>query len=114
MTEATKTCHDGCCDDQPDGICGQTSDMPEPAAAAQRVRDFVSEWGDGEVMEGLYARDLEALTRAAKRAQMLEDTALELLGRINEPGHPGRPCMRSGWLSVDYLAAIRRRIERKR
>ncbi|MEV1013721.1 hypothetical protein AB0I89_23510 [Micromonospora sp. NPDC049801] len=54
---------------QPDGIEDDSRDLPEPAAAAERVRDYTTEFGDGilNVIDGhpLYARDLEALARSA-------------------------------------------------
>lgn len=48
--------------------------LPPAAAAAERVREFVSWFGDGDVATifpsgpPLYARDLEALARAALEA----------------------------------------------
>lgn len=54
--------------DQPDDIDEQTNDLPDPARAAARVRAYIEASGDGlyDVQGGmpLYARDLEALTRA--------------------------------------------------
>lgn len=59
--------------DQPDGIEGDTFDLPDLARAVERVREFVKASGDGlyDVVEGrpLYARDLEALTRAASNRE---------------------------------------------
>jgi hypothetical protein len=55
---------------QPDGIdeCDDGGTMPDVAAAAKRVRAYVTEFGDGlyDVAGGapLYGRDLEALCRA--------------------------------------------------
>ncbi|WP_433460729.1 hypothetical protein [Micromonospora sp. CA-248212] len=55
--------------EQPDGIEDDSRDLPEPSAAAERVRDYITEFGDGilNVIDGhpLYARDLEALARFA-------------------------------------------------
>lgn len=55
--------------DQPDGIDGESRDIPDPVRAAKRVRTYVRESGDGlyDTFGGapLYARDLEALCRAA-------------------------------------------------
>ncbi len=54
--------------DQPDGIEDDSRDMPDPQRAAERIRAYISESGDGlyDVAGGqpLYARDLEAVTRA--------------------------------------------------
>lgn len=53
---------------QPDGIDDDSRDLPEPAKAAERVRAYVTEFGDGlyDVCGGapLYGRDLEAICRA--------------------------------------------------
>jgi hypothetical protein len=61
---------------QPDGIEDDSYDLPAPAAAAERVRAYVSEFGDGlyDVCGGapLYGRDLEALCRAAARLKDLD------------------------------------------
>lgn len=58
--------------DQPDGIADDSFDLPDPARAAERVAEFLREWGDGRVhVDGvrapLYARDLEALRKAQDR-----------------------------------------------
>ena len=57
--------------DQPDGIDGQSTDLPALAAAAERVKAYIEASGDGlyDVFGGapLYARDLEALSRAVLR-----------------------------------------------
>lgn len=54
--------------EQPDGIEEDSYDLPDPARAAKRVRDFLCEFGDGIVDAAngtpLYARDLESLTKA--------------------------------------------------
>jgi hypothetical protein len=53
--------------DQPDGIDEDSRDLPDPRRAAERVRAYICESGDGlyDVQGGapLYARDLEALAR---------------------------------------------------
>lgn len=54
--------------DQPDGIDDESRDLPDPARAAERVRAYIANCGDGlyDVVGGtpLYGRDLEAITRA--------------------------------------------------
>jgi hypothetical protein len=55
--------------DQPDGIEDGSPDLPDPQRAAERVRAYIEAWGDDlcDVTAGgqpLYARDLEAVTRA--------------------------------------------------
>jgi hypothetical protein len=59
--------------DQPDGIDEDSNDLPELAAAADRVGAYIAAWGDGlyDVEAGcpLYARDLEALRQHAAREQ---------------------------------------------
>ncbi|WBB94246.1 hypothetical protein [Verrucosispora sp. WMMC514] len=67
---------------QPDGIADDERELPAPTAAAHRVREFITAWGDGILdvtLEGhpLYARDLEALSRhAAKVAELVDDLFL--------------------------------------
>lgn len=55
---------------QPDGIDEYSTDLPDVARAARRVRAWICEWGDGLIQvtnkRPLYARDLEALTRAVR------------------------------------------------
>lgn len=62
--------------DQPDGIDGDSYDLPDPARAAERVGEFLSWYGDGRLypcvlpgtedeMPPLFARDLEALRKCA-------------------------------------------------
>ena len=57
--------------DQPDGIEYDTSDLPDPVLAAERVNEYIAANGDGmyDVIDGhpLYARDLYALTKAADK-----------------------------------------------
>jgi hypothetical protein len=57
--------------EQPDGIDESESEYPDPKRAAERVNEWISEWGDGliEVLNGkpLYARDLASLAREALR-----------------------------------------------
>ncbi|MBQ1064510.1 hypothetical protein [Micromonospora sp. C41] len=61
---------------QPDDIADDSRDLPDPVDAAQRVKEYISATGDGiyDVVDGevLYARDLEALRRAAERASEVE------------------------------------------
>lgn len=71
--------------DQPDGICTDDMLIPAPAAAAERVHEFVSWFGDGEVWDRtplgdidpqdppLYARDLAALACAALHGYRAEE-----------------------------------------
>lgn len=62
--------------EQPDGIADDSHDLPDVARAAERVDRFLQAYGDGlvgvlvspeyqDAMPPLYARDLEALSRAA-------------------------------------------------
>lgn len=59
--------------DQPDRIDEDSSDLPDVARAARRVRAWICEWGDGLIQvtnkRPLYARDLEALVRAVQNGQ---------------------------------------------
>lgn len=64
---------------QPDGITDDSRDLPNPVNAAERVRNYISAFGDGlyDVFGGapLYGRDLEALTRAVLNvAALTEDS----------------------------------------
>lgn len=53
--------------EQPDGIEEDSHDVPAPEKAAERVKEFVSEFGDGIVMavnrQPLYSRDIWALAK---------------------------------------------------
>ncbi|MEV4053012.1 hypothetical protein AB0J55_17655 [Amycolatopsis sp. NPDC049688] len=66
-------------EEQPDGIADDSTDLPDPARAAERVNAFLAWFGDGLVGEGddtpLYARDLQALANAAGQATN-EDAAV--------------------------------------
>lgn len=57
--------------EQPDGIADDSTDLPDPVRAAERVNAFLAWFGDGLVGEGddtpLYARDLQALANLATR-----------------------------------------------
>ncbi|MBM0275348.1 hypothetical protein [Micromonospora tarensis] len=61
--------------EQPDGIEDDSYDLPHPARAAERVREYISAFGDGlyDVQDGqpLYGRDLEAIARTARGAVKL-------------------------------------------
>ncbi|PYG00189.1 hypothetical protein SAMN05216184_104128 [Georgenia satyanarayanai] len=65
--------------DQPRGIDPDDYEVPDPTEAAERVREFISAWGDGRIDEvdgnALYARDLEALARTALEATPTTDGA---------------------------------------
>lgn len=69
--------------EQPPGIDEDSHDMPRPTAAAERVLEFVKDFGDGRVtghpdlpgVEPLYARDLEALARAFLAALVQDGAA---------------------------------------
>lgn len=65
--------------DQPDGIEDDSTDLPDPLKAAERVNAFLSAYGDGLIVAEwlpeylppggqppLYARDLAALTDLAE------------------------------------------------
>ncbi|HEY9370490.1 hypothetical protein [Streptomyces sp.] len=67
---------------QPDDIEDDSHDLPEPARAAERVREYIASNGDGiyDVIDGqpLYARDLEALRRAGEQVDELTSINAEL------------------------------------
>ena len=62
--------------DQPDGIADDSRDLPELGRAAERVGNYIAANGDGiyDVIDGhpLYARDMEALRRAADMVWVAE------------------------------------------
>jgi hypothetical protein len=114
--------------DQPDGIDEYSRDYPDVARAARRVNAWIREWGDGLIQvtnrRPLYARDLEALRRAAEsvagfqaleesliaecnrlraEADRLRETLREVLSGFYERGHPGFDGRRTGWVRVDTL-----------
>ncbi len=77
LPDVTEEC--GCNWDQPPGVRQDADPLgfdgryrPPPAAAAERILEFVKDFGDGRVaghpdqdgVEPLYARDLEALAKA--------------------------------------------------
>lgn len=74
--------------DQPDGIEGDSHDLPDPARAAERVREYIASNGDGiyDVTDGnpLYARDLEALRRAGEEIGRLRAENDELRRHLGE------------------------------
>lgn len=67
--------------EQPDGIETDSHDLPDPARAVQRIRAYVSAFGDGlyDEVDGnpLYGRDLEAVTRAVTDQRELADQLAE-------------------------------------
>lgn len=42
-----------------------------------------------------------AYAEALKQRQALIDLASEVLRSFTEQGHPGRPCVRTGWVSIE-------------
>jgi hypothetical protein len=85
--------------DQPDGIAEDSSDLPNPGRAVRRVLAFLEAWGDGLILNALgsapdpyplYARDLEALCRAAISVARAPEPSTELTDRIARAiGDPG-------------------------
>lgn len=68
--------------EQPDGIADDSTDLPDPVRAAERVNAFLAWWlGDGLVGEGddtpLYARDLQALASLATRDATVREFCAE-------------------------------------
>ncbi|MFI6160366.1 hypothetical protein ACIA59_10500 [Micromonospora haikouensis] len=65
---------------QPDDIEDDSRDLPNLYVAAERVGEYIAANGDGiyDVIDGhpLYARDLEALRRAANDVQQLREMLL--------------------------------------
>lgn len=76
--------------DQPDRIDEYSTDLPDVARAARRVRAWICEWGDGLIQvtnkRPLYARDLEALVRAAAEARAELDQWRAAYGESALPG----------------------------
>ncbi|QXV57424.1 hypothetical protein [Amycolatopsis sp. TNS106] len=68
--------------EQPDGIEDDSRDLPNPAPAADRVREFLSWHGDGRIYlddrhPPLFARDLQALADNARRPDVVSDFVAE-------------------------------------
>lgn len=67
--------------DQPPGVDIHDSDKTSPPSvdAAGRVNEFIGQWGDGDIAADrpsglpLYARDLEAMTKAIERISELHN-----------------------------------------
>jgi len=56
-----------------------------------------------EQLEGLRLR----LAREQQRTLALERTLQEVLHAFTQAGHPGRPCLRTGWIDVNAVARWR-------
>lgn len=70
---------------QPDGIEDDSTDLPDPLKAAERVNAFLEQHGDGLVIghpsdaqdyPPLYARDLQALANEAVEAQLAAEAKI--------------------------------------
>ena len=111
--------------DQPPGIEEGTFDLPPIADAARRVDEFVRWFGDGLVLEPdsgvfltpgsppVYARDLAALTQAAKEIPVLVE-ALRAVTAVgphlrDEFQTPLQKAQADGWDGA--VPAIRRAVE---
>lgn len=81
----------------------------------QARKRLVEEWvGDGhDRVEEENRQRLVAIQRmiAAERAvEDLRALTLGILGHINEKGHPGQECLRSGWIPVGMVADWRSQV----
>lgn len=76
---------------------------PEGAAKAEAARLN----GEDEPCEGrLHERVVELIgerDRAIHRAAVIRSTLREVLDRFTVHGHPGRPCLRTHWQSVEQV-----------
>ncbi|MEU4779233.1 hypothetical protein [Micromonospora sp. NPDC023633] len=72
---------------QPDDIADDSRDLPELGGAAERVGEYIAANGDGiyDLLDGhpLYARDLEALRRAATTVAGLRSMVAELTAALD-------------------------------
>ncbi|NIL40489.1 hypothetical protein HCB17_04380 [Salinispora arenicola] len=90
LTHVQPTSEDQLIPDQPDGISNDSRDLPDPHRAVTRIREWIATWGDGliDTADGcpLYARDLEAVTRAVLATPATETapshTAAELIDQL--------------------------------
>jgi len=76
--------------------------VTEPVSAAQPVDPCYVSWLEQRVTALQFA-----LTEST-------ETLDRYLGFFYEKGHPGRACLRSGWVNVDYIAQDRERVKRLR
>lgn len=50
----------------------------------------------------------EELTKAGQRNRLLTEVLNEVLGSFTQQGHPGEPCLRTGWIGTRTVARWRR------
>jgi hypothetical protein len=50
----------------------------------------------------------EQLSKADERNQLLSEVLNEVLGHFSQVGHPGEPCLRTGWIGTRHVARWRR------
>jgi hypothetical protein len=73
--------------------------------------DYLRDLADSS-KPSLARRDAEgALLWAASEIEALRGTLMLVLASFQEPGHPGRPSHRSGWVSDEQLALWRTILE---
>lgn len=66
---------------------------------------LIREWVDDghERVDAMNAKQLECVQRVARLRTVLAD----VLGCFTERGHPGHPCLRTGWQDVEQVAEWR-------
>lgn len=50
----------------------------------------------------------EELAKAGERNRLLTEVLNEVLGHFSQIGHPGEPCLRTGWIGTRHVARWRR------
>lgn len=95
----------------------ESPDRPYAAqeAAAEQKRQLPIAAEVRHLLAGVESITTEQLTEhlqregeLATRVDELQTTLTEVLGHFTEPGHPGEPCLRTGWLSVKWVDRWRR------
>lgn len=86
---------------------GEMDNAREEAAAALAVieQDPVLEIRPYYPTQDAYDAACRALANHRERAERYRQLAAEILGHFTEPGHPGEPCRRTGWIRERTLAA---------
>ena len=90
--------------------------MSDPAhlIALRAARDWAAQHGHpqpddrmldayGSPLLAAMMATLDLAGHAQARAQHLSDALAEVLRQFTESGHPGRPCLRTGWVSTERV-----------
>lgn len=99
-----------------DLVSGNWTVEPSLSDLAHYAAQFSGQWKQAAEAEAELLKQEQAERRRAHtalRAQLAEATSLadDLLAMFatGEKGHPGRPCVRTGWIDEDAIARLRER-----